>query len=110
MPGGPIAFAGLGAVEKFARGGPIAFAGLGSAANNGIAFNPQRGPASLLGQGGLIALGAFQMSVRQYSLYNPVPWMNGGGPNAFAGFGAGVNEGIAFGGFWPQYGHALVLD
>ena len=39
------------------------------------------------------------MSVRQYSLYNPVPWTNGGGPIAFAGVGAAENKGIAFGGF-----------
>ena len=39
------------------------------------------------------------MSVRQYSLYNPVPWTNGGGPIAFAGFGAAENKGISFGGF-----------
>ena len=31
------------------------------------------------------------MSSRQYSLYNPVPWTNGGGPIAFAGFGAAEN-------------------
>ena len=39
------------------------------------------------------------MSVRQYSLYNPVPWTNGGGPVALAAFGAAENQGIAFGGF-----------
>ena len=41
----------------------------------------------------------FHMSVRQYSFYNPVPWTTGGGPIAFARFGAAENKGIAFGGF-----------
>ena len=38
------------------------------------------------------------MSVPQYSFYNPVPWMNGVGPIAFAGFGAAENKGIVYGG------------
>ena len=41
------------------------------------------------------------------SLYNPLPWTNGGRPSAFAGFGAAENKGIAFG---PQYSHTLLLD
>ena len=37
------------------------------------------------------------MSVRQYSLYNPVRWTIGG-VLSFAGFGAAEKKGIAFGG------------
>ena len=33
-----------------------------------------------------------------------------GRPVAFAAFGAAENQGIAFGGFLPQYRHTLVLD
>ena len=32
------------------------------------------------------------MSVRRYSLYNPVPCINGVGAIAFAGFGAAANK------------------
>ena len=41
------------------------------------------------------------MCVYELSSNNPVPWTNTGGPidNAFAGFGAAENKGIAFGGF-----------
>ena len=38
------------------------------------------------------------MSVRTYSLHYPVPWINGGGLIASAGFAATENKGIAFGG------------
>ena len=37
------------------------------------------------------------MSVRQYSLYNPVPWMNGGVLSLLRVLAQLKNEGIAFG-------------
>ena len=37
-------------------------------------------------------------------------WIHGGGPIAFAGFGASENKGIVFAAFSLQYSHALVLD
>ena len=49
-------------------------------------------------KGSSTKIGAY-MSVRQYSLYKPVPWTNWGGPIAFAGFGADGNGGFTFGGF-----------